>query len=648
MAVQGNYLNLGNVGESNETLSMSPSDRARHLYAVGATRTGKSKFLESLILQDILAWYQTQCGVLLLDWHGTLCENLIQFAASENIRDVPIVPFELRRQDWCISYNLLRKRGLADPAVVVNSFVRAMLHAWGQTNTGDTPRLGKWLRTILFTLYDGNYTLAESKQLIADPIIRRRMTAKVEDLVAQMVWKTAPTKEDAFQEMVESAVNRLTKFLSTQVMRACLCQSHVSLDLSNALDQGSVILVSLSRQDATFDEEDAATFGSLILSDLWTSAQMRGKGEEEDVKPYYVFIDEFQEFLTPTMAKTLDQASGFGLHFTLAHQFPSQLFRKHGDRAVFDSVMVNARSKVVFQLEHPDDLQTLALMQFRHHVNLDEIKYQGSTKKVVDYELRYLPGWSESETDAEGTSSSRSRSESDMAGGSHSRGIAQTEGAGTNRSLGLTTGESFRESESSGGMDLALDATFGLVFGGAEPQKTLSTSTTEQLGDSTSSADTETFTDTEAWARTETVGESEGVSNSRAIMKGKSLNPMLWPVMGQEPLPPIYRSIEEQIFRATQLLAGLPDRHCVVRLVGEKRAVHMVTTTMRAPPTTPEWTAAWLDATLKNLGFAVPMSDALRRIKERHEQLAASTVRIAVADEPATARRKISRKGDIT
>jgi hypothetical protein len=617
VTIQGNYLNLGHVGESNESVSMSPSDRARHLYAVGATRTGKSKFLESLILQDILAWYQTQCGVLLLDWHGTLCEKLIQFAASENIRDVPIVPFELRRQDWCISYNLLRKRGVADPAVVVNSFVRAMLHGWGQANTEDTPRLAKWLRTILFTLYAGNFTLAEAQHLIADPMIRRHMTAKVEDLVAQMVWKTAPSKEDAFQEMVESVVSRLMKFLSTQVVRACLCQSEVSLDLSEALDQGSIILVSLSRQDATFDEEDAATFGSLILSDLWTSAQMRGKDEEEDVKPYYVFIDEFQEFLTPVMAKTLDQASGFGLHFTLAHQFPSQLFRKHGDRAVFDSVMVNARSKVVFQLEHPDDLQTLALMQFRHHINLDEIKYQGSSTKVLGYELRYVPGWNESETEAEGASSSRSRSVNDMTGGSLAHALSHADG---------TTSHG---RELSAGLDSALDSTLGLVFGGG-------------ASITASHSDTESFIDTESWARTESEGTGEAVSRSNARTKGKTWNPMLFAVMGQEPLPPIYRTVEEQIFRATQLLAGLPDRHCVVKLVGQKRAVQMVTTKMTPYPTTLEWTATWLDSTLKSLSFAIPMADALRRITARHEQLVAASVKVAVPDEAATARRKIS------
>ena len=183
--MSGNALVLGLDSQGN-LIDFPASARARHLYAVGATRTGKSKFLESLIRQDILDWAYTECGVVLLDWHGTLCENILAWAAAENLSEWPIIPFELRRQDWCISYNLLRKRGIGDPAVIVNNFVRAMLHGWGQTNTNDTPRLGKWLRTILYTLYAGNFTLAEAKDLIANPATRRQMTAKIEDLIFQL------------------------------------------------------------------------------------------------------------------------------------------------------------------------------------------------------------------------------------------------------------------------------------------------------------------------------------------------------------------------------------------------------------------------------------------------------------------------------
>jgi hypothetical protein len=624
----GNNLVLGNNARG-EPIDFSASARGRHLYAVGATRTGKSKFLESLIQQDILNWAYTGCGVVVLDWHGTLYENIVAWAAAENLSGWPIIPFELRRQDWCISYNLLRKRGVGDPAVIVNGFVRAMLHSWGQTNTSETPRLGKWLRTILFTLYAGNYTLAEAEQLISSREIRRQMIANVEDLVARTVWATAPRTEDGFQEMVDSAVSRLLKFLGTEVVRACLCQAEASLDLGNVLERGSILLVSLSREGATFDEEDASTFGSLILSDLWTAAQTRGKREEGERKPTYVFIDEFQEFLTPTMAKTLDQASGFDLHFTLAHQFPSQLLRQTGERAVYDSVMANARSKVVFQLEHPEDLEMLALMQFRREINTDEIKYQGDSTKVMGYQLKYVKGFSQSTTDAIAESQGQNWSKGASSGGSTAHGTSHTSGSGGGSVEGMTEGLSFQ-------IDPAVDTGFGLVFGNSNSPQTISNSNLAQTSESWSQGDSENFIETESWAMTEMEGGSEATARSKAKTVGESLIPTYEPQMGKEKQAPIYRTVQEQVFRATQFLSSLPDRYCVVRIVGEPRSMLMMTRTIPRPLTTPEWTEEFLQSFLKSLEFALPLKDAISRITARAELM-----RKPFAAEPATVRRKV-------
>ena len=103
-------------------------------------------------------------------------------------------------------------------------------------------------------------------------------------------------------------------------MRAALCQDGPSLDLSAALRDGKIILVSLATAGTQVTEEDARTFGSMLISDLWTAAQARGKTDEggTGAKPFYGYIDEFQDYVTPGMAATLDQARGFGLHLALA------------------------------------------------------------------------------------------------------------------------------------------------------------------------------------------------------------------------------------------------------------------------------------------------------------------------------------------
>ena len=101
--------------------------------------------------------------------------------------------------------------------------------------------------------------------------------------------------------MVESSVNRFDPFVQNELLRAMFGQTGHSLDLGRALDRGYIILVSAATRNAKVAEEDAKLLATLLLSDVWTAAKERGK--RGDVKPFYLYLDEFQEFVTPTFAK---------------------------------------------------------------------------------------------------------------------------------------------------------------------------------------------------------------------------------------------------------------------------------------------------------------------------------------------------------
>src|SRR6266568_4324770 len=105
----GNDLILGQLSGRNAMLGLPRNQRDKHLYICGSTGMGKSKFLERLIRQDILAWRKSRCGLLLLDPHGSLYDGLINWLARNEI-DRPIIPIDLRQDDWIVSYNLLRQR----------------------------------------------------------------------------------------------------------------------------------------------------------------------------------------------------------------------------------------------------------------------------------------------------------------------------------------------------------------------------------------------------------------------------------------------------------------------------------------------------------------------------------------------------------
>jgi hypothetical protein len=342
----GNPLTLGMVDGNGVPLEMTPRMRSTHLYICGATGTGKSKMLESLVRQDIKNWHKSKCGALIIDPHGSLYSSLINWIAWHEpyLKDVPIVPIDLRQKDWTIGYNVLRPRTVGDPAVFISNFVQAMAYVWGADGTQGTPLFARIAKEVLWPVYEKKMTLNEVKYLIDSVNKRTRVELTgglSKDSVTQGWNYSNNLSPKDFNQQFSSTVNRFYNFLDTEKLRLMFGQNQASLDLGKALEEGQIIIANLSTEGAQVSKEDRALFGTLLLSDLWTAAEERGKGMEEgDIKPFYVYCDEFQNFITPTIAQNLDQARGFGLHLTLANQFPRQILHAGANGAqVYESIM---------------------------------------------------------------------------------------------------------------------------------------------------------------------------------------------------------------------------------------------------------------------------------------------------------------------
>jgi hypothetical protein len=450
----GNDLILGQLAGRNATLAFPRTERDKHLYCCGGTGTGKSKFLENLIRQDIKQWHKNKCGVIVLDPHGNLFDNLIEWLAwNEKILDVPIIPIDLRRDDWIVSYNLLRQRKTADPAVLVDNITDAMAYVWGQDGTNQTPLFARWAGNVIRALYEKKLTLVEAEHL-TDRVakqVRYAMTSDLKDRPSRQDWQFADTlNAKDFEAQIGSTVNRLQRFIRNQTMRSMFGQPDVSLDLGRALDEGSIILVSLATEGAKVSKENAELFATLLLSDLWTAAQERGK--RDGIKPFYAYLDEFQRFISPTISENLDEARGFGLHFTMAHQFPNQLLdRGENGKRVYNSIMENASSKVVFRLSHEENLRAMAQWLFMGVMNPDEVKHELYSTKVMEYreELRtsVSRGKSTSGGGGEFTGTTGSKSSGGFASG-NDRGDANSWGESFAESGGTSSTWTESESES--------------------------------------------------------------------------------------------------------------------------------------------------------------------------------------------------------
>lgn len=392
-AFEGNDLFFGDT--SGRPVVLPAHRRDQHLYVCGASRTGKSKFLESLIRQDIRNRWKTGCGVLVLDWHGRLYDDLLRWLAWEDLEiDEPVVLIDLRRDENIVAYDLLRQRGPdAYPSVVVNTLVKDTAYVWGQSSTDQTPRFAKMMSMILRILYLHGLTFMDSSHLITRHMtaLKRAMTEYVTDPELRDEWSFLhDLKPEKLNDLLESTVNRLWRFNQNPLMRAMFGQGGSSLSLAQVLDEGHIVLVSLARGKGKANDEDAETMATLLLSDLWSAAQERGKSGAsagKAPKPFYIYLDEFQRFVTPTLAENLDEAGGFGLHMTMAHQYPTQLLdRGEAGRCLYNSVMANAATKVVLRTAHQGDLEPLARQLFTGVMNPDEVKLVLEATRVLDYE----------------------------------------------------------------------------------------------------------------------------------------------------------------------------------------------------------------------------------------------------------------------
>lgn len=576
--IHGNNLILGHLTGRNASLGLSKSDRDKHLYVCGGTGTGKSKFLENLIRQDIVAWRKSHCGMLVLDPHGSLYDSLMRWLAWHNIQR-PVIPIDLRRDDWIVSYNLLRQRK-ADPAVLVDNITDAMAYVWGQGGTDQTPLFARWAGNILRALYEKKLTLVEAEYLVdrVGKQARFALTSDMKDKAARQDWQFADTLNPKdFEAQIGSTVNRLQRFLRNQTMRSMFGQPEASLDMGKALEDGSIILVSLATERAKVSKENAELFATLLLSDLWTAAQERGK--RKGIKPFYVYLDEFQRFVTPTISDNLDEARGFGLHLTIAHQFPNQLLdRGESGKRVYNSIMENASSKVVFRLSHEENLRAMAQWLFMGILNPDEIKHELYSTKVMAYreELKTVYG--------------------------------QSKSSGT--STGRQTGQAFGTG-AGGTQFFPLDGT-----------------------------DNAPLTTSDSWSDFSSGSESESESSSESETHSTSLVPTLVPVFGKELAHVQFRTLDEQLFRSMAVLFDQKERQCVGRTVGMSAPVSLLTPTVNDVPATDERTQRYLSSLYEKLPFVLPGTKAQKQLSDRAETMANTFLR-DIEGAPISAKRRI-------
>ena len=373
-------------------LHLSDDDRKLGMHVIGSPGSGKSKFLEHLIRQDILAGR----GLCLIDPHGELYENVLEWCAYTRL-DREIIPLNASRGEHIVGFNpLLRAAG--DVAAHVDRCLEAILKAWGAANSDQSPRLDRILGALLTAIIEADdLTLCEADYFIEHhhEDVRRFLTSRIADPHARGNWlDLLASKKDAFNEQVESTRNRLGRFLRAQTTRRffALHDPAVNLDLRAIMDRGAVLLVNLKWSDE-ITRTNARLFGSLLVNAFVQAALRREVGSGREPRPFYLYLDEFQNFVTRDIGEAVTQVRKFGLRFVLSHQLLKQL--RDPDADVLDEVITAIKARAVFGGLKSTDAAELVPDLFPGQIDFHEVKR-------IDYTVKFWPVYDRDQVIAKG------------------------------------------------------------------------------------------------------------------------------------------------------------------------------------------------------------------------------------------------------
>jgi hypothetical protein len=312
------------------------ADRGRHLYIIGQTGTGKSKLLNLLTLSDL---YHNE-GLAIVDPHGDFATDMLQYVPEHRLKDV--IYFNPTDRDFPIAFNPLEvydeafKNDISSEMVGV---LKRMFDSWG-------PRLEYILRYTILALLDyPDATMLGITRMLTDKEFRKKVIKEIKDPVVKAFWVTefASWNDKFANEAVAPVLNKVGAFTANPLIRNIIGQPKSKIDLRQIMDEGKIIVVNLSR--GQIGEDNASILGALIVTKIQLAAMSRANVPLEQRRPFYLYVDEFQNFATDSFATILSEARKYALNLTVANQYISQM-----PEAVRDAVFGNVGSMITFRI----------------------------------------------------------------------------------------------------------------------------------------------------------------------------------------------------------------------------------------------------------------------------------------------------------
>lgn len=333
---------LTNFRGINHQFGLMRRDRSRHVYIIGQTGAGKSGMLELLALSDV---FYNQ-GYCIIDPHGDFAIDNLKFIPESRIKDV--VYFNPADTAYPVAFNPLE---VSDPSrkpnicsEVIGVLKRMFGDSWG-------PRLEHILRYTLLALLDRpEATLLDISRMLTDKDFRKETLDYCHDVTVLQFWKHefGQWNDKQVNESIAPVLNKVGAFTANPIIRNIIGQPKSSFDIRKIMDEGKILVVNLSK--GLIGEDNAGILGAFLVTKVQLAAMSRSDiPRVEDRRPFYLYVDEFQNFATDSFAVILSEARKYGLNLTVANQYVAQM-----TDSVRDAVFGNVGTTISFRVSADD------------------------------------------------------------------------------------------------------------------------------------------------------------------------------------------------------------------------------------------------------------------------------------------------------
>lgn len=345
----GLYVGTNKHRNTETPIYVTPEDRLRHFYVIGQTGTGKSTMLRNMIIQDI----QRGDGVCFIDPHGSDVMDILAHIPKERYEDV--IYFDPSHTERPMALNMLEynRSNPEQKTFVVNELFSIFQKLYGGVPESMGPMFEQYFRNATMLVIedpDSGCTLLDVSRVMAVKSFRDMKISRCKNPIVVQFWKDIAEKaggEGSLQNMVPYITSKFDVFLANDIMRPIIAQEKSSFNFREIMDSKKILLVNLAK--GRLGDINSQLIGLILVGKILMAALSRVDSFGQNMPPFYLYIDEFQNVTTPSIATILSEARKYKLSLTVAHQFIAQL-----DEKIKDAVFGNVGNMAVFRVGAED------------------------------------------------------------------------------------------------------------------------------------------------------------------------------------------------------------------------------------------------------------------------------------------------------